>query len=130
MTKLCSIEGCGNPHNASGWCGMHYQRFKRHGDPLGVLVRHRLGNCERCGRQMISGLFGRTESTVVPGVCSSCSNPSDLRAKLHIPEPAYCTCTGTITRSPGLRDECADCRRRIPECFDDIPGDMISVETR
>lgn len=38
--KSCSVEGCnGNSHSsakgARGWCGMHYQRWKIHGDPLG-----------------------------------------------------------------------------------------------
>ena len=29
----CSISECGRPHVARGWCGPHYQRWKRHGDP-------------------------------------------------------------------------------------------------
>jgi len=33
--RFCSIEGCDNPHEARGYCGKHYQRFKTHGDPLG-----------------------------------------------------------------------------------------------
>jgi hypothetical protein len=32
--RLCSIEGCGKPHEAHGWCGPHYKRWLRHGDPL------------------------------------------------------------------------------------------------
>lgn len=32
----CSIEGCeGSPIVARGYCGAHYRRFRRHGDPLG-----------------------------------------------------------------------------------------------
>lgn len=30
--RICSIDGCGKPHNAKGLCGMHGQRLKRHGD--------------------------------------------------------------------------------------------------
>jgi hypothetical protein len=32
---MCSIDGCWNPHYARGWCTSHYERFRRHGDPLG-----------------------------------------------------------------------------------------------
>lgn len=35
MTKMsCSIEGCGKPQRARTYCSAHYQRWKRHGDPL------------------------------------------------------------------------------------------------
>lgn len=34
MKTICSIEGCGNPHLARGWCERHYRRWRRHGDPL------------------------------------------------------------------------------------------------
>lgn len=33
-TRICSIEGCDNPHRARGWCAAHYARWKNHGDPL------------------------------------------------------------------------------------------------
>lgn len=31
--KVCLIEGCGKKHCGSGFCGMHYARFRKHGDP-------------------------------------------------------------------------------------------------
>lgn len=33
---ICSIEGCGGAVSGGGWgwCGKHYSRWKRHGDPL------------------------------------------------------------------------------------------------
>lgn len=33
--RLCSIEGCGKKHFTRGWCGAHYYKWKKHGDPLG-----------------------------------------------------------------------------------------------
>lgn len=34
--RTCSIPGCHRQHEARGWCAAHYQRWKRHGDPLMV----------------------------------------------------------------------------------------------
>lgn len=31
---ICSINGCGETLHAKSWCGRHYMRWKRHGDPL------------------------------------------------------------------------------------------------
>lgn len=30
----CSIDDCGKPIKARGWCQMHYYRWRQHGDPL------------------------------------------------------------------------------------------------
>jgi len=34
-SELCSIEGCRKSVYKHGWCGVHYGRNYRHGDPLG-----------------------------------------------------------------------------------------------
>jgi hypothetical protein len=31
----CSVDGCGSRPTCKGFCNPHYQRFYRHGDPLG-----------------------------------------------------------------------------------------------
>jgi HNH endonuclease len=37
---ICSIEGCGRPEKARGWCNPHYKRWERFGNPLrGAPVR-------------------------------------------------------------------------------------------
>src|SRR5215204_588492 len=32
--RTCVIKGCGGPQEARGWCKKHYQRWRKHGDPL------------------------------------------------------------------------------------------------
>lgn len=32
--KLCSIEGCVGRVKGRGWCSVHYQRWRAHGNPL------------------------------------------------------------------------------------------------
>lgn len=31
---VCSVEGCENRATKRGWCGKHYQRWRKYGDPL------------------------------------------------------------------------------------------------
>lgn len=33
---ICSIRDCANPHYGRGFCKLHYQRWRAHGDPLTV----------------------------------------------------------------------------------------------
>jgi hypothetical protein len=33
--RLCSIPDCGKRHFGRGFCSAHYERWRRHGDPLG-----------------------------------------------------------------------------------------------
>jgi len=36
----CSIDGCVGPSRTRGWCGRHYWRWRKHGDPLKVQRIH------------------------------------------------------------------------------------------
>lgn len=36
---MCSVPGCDRVARARGWCRLHYERWKRQGDPLVVLPR-------------------------------------------------------------------------------------------
>ena len=56
--RTCSVDGCGNAHESRGWCGKHYQRWLKHGDPETVLMEqhHGLSNYERFMRHVdVSG---------------------------------------------------------------------------
>lgn len=44
--RICSVEGCNKPRHAHGYCNMHAQRVKRHGDPGGVLPEFIVGDDE------------------------------------------------------------------------------------
>lgn len=39
--KICSIVGCNKPIVARTWCGTHYQRWAKHGDPEFVKMTER-----------------------------------------------------------------------------------------
>lgn len=34
MKPDCAIDGCSKPSKTRGWCLMHYELWRRHGDPL------------------------------------------------------------------------------------------------
>jgi len=40
--RTCAVDGCNGdaakPGSGRGWCGKHYQRFRKHGDPLVSLL--------------------------------------------------------------------------------------------
>lgn len=47
MTQ-CSIEGCDGTHKARGLCGVHYQRFLKHGDPQIVKAQRGVRGIANC----------------------------------------------------------------------------------
>lgn len=53
-TRACSIEGCdraaGVPGSARGWCGLHYGRWQRNGDPLRVRRQRKVCAIDGCGK--------------------------------------------------------------------------------
>lgn len=44
--KTCSIQECQNKHKAFGYCDKHYQRYKKHNDPL---IAHPKKRCSAAG---------------------------------------------------------------------------------
>lgn len=53
----CSIEGCESESKGRGWCGKHYQRWKKHGSPtpegveLDAIKNRQRGECYYCGER-------------------------------------------------------------------------------
>ena len=49
--KICSIEDCNGKATRRGWCGKHYDRWRRHGDPnaymFGKDLRCTVDGCDR-----------------------------------------------------------------------------------
>jgi len=41
-TRLCTIEGCERKIVARGWCYRHYDRWRKHGDPMKTLTPTRV----------------------------------------------------------------------------------------
>ena len=43
----CKIDGCDRTKQYRGWCGMHYKRWRKHGDPGPAEMLHHWSNTER-----------------------------------------------------------------------------------
>jgi hypothetical protein len=50
--RLCSIKGCTKPHKGHGFCTLHYQRFKHHGDPLYERIQ-RICSVKGCNKKHV-----------------------------------------------------------------------------
>ena len=64
--RTCSVDGCGKPHAAKGFCYSHWERWKRHGDPLAGKKANRGKSCcvDGCSnpahsREMCKGHYQR-----------------------------------------------------------------------
>lgn len=63
MTGTCSVEGCARPVTARGWCGAHYRRWHKYGNPEALAPRKPAAEtgttkaCLTCGRTLDLGQF-------------------------------------------------------------------------
>ena len=70
--KQCTVDGCDKTARARGWCSMHYERWRKHGDPgSSKAMRPRryedsvLCECPGCEARPISKGFCSTHYTRV-----------------------------------------------------------------
>ena len=59
METLCSVDGCNNQARRKGWCGAHYHRWRRHGDPAS-------------GRTLLGAPGQFLEAVVIPHTGADC----------------------------------------------------------
>lgn len=106
---ICSVEDCTRPLMARGWCGAHYRRWHRYGDPEAVAPRPAriVGErkvCLSCEREMDKGEF--------PQGWSPCR---DCRKTLNYSAGKVCEgCAAPVcdANKSGLCKPCLGARRR------------------
>ncbi len=65
--RICSIENCGKPHLSRGWCGSHYWRWHKHGDPLSGRIDN--GEAGRYFREVVL-VYDGTDCLLWPYSCN------------------------------------------------------------
>jgi hypothetical protein len=78
----CKIEGCIKPVRTRGWCTAHYNRWQRHGDPLGGQIAQ--GEAQRFYREVVLPYDG-TDCLFWPyatiGRGYACMDPRDGKSR-------------------------------------------------
>lgn len=72
LGRTCTFEGCERKHLAKGYCKLHYQRLKKHGDPSISLSKH-----ER------HGMNNTEEYSIWCNMISRCHNPNSTSFKYY-----------------------------------------------
>lgn len=88
IERTCSVDGCGKPRLARTWCGMHYGRWKRTGDP-GPAEPMRTPKGSPRPKCATDGCRARARRN---GLCEPCS------AKTWRAGAAFCTIDGCDRR--------------------------------
>ena len=75
---VCSLDGCERPVETRGWCGPHYKRWWKHGDPTvvkskKVTIGDGYKSCSLCDRVLPLDDFFRN-SAALYGVCHYCKD--------------------------------------------------------
>lgn len=67
----CTLDGCGRPHYARGYCRAHHARWRRHGDPRAEVPIGAAGASRRSIRRRI-----RTERGPATAQSCACGTPA------------------------------------------------------
>lgn len=108
QTKLCSVEGCSEFIFATIYCGKHYTRFRKYGDPLGGSPSRNRDylnckiSCATCEQVFVGGTAAK--------YCSrTCSNRGRSRRGL---KRSCIVCDTDITERNGNTIYCSpDCQK-------------------
>jgi hypothetical protein len=114
QTYSCVISGCSDKHYARGWCKRHYQRWRKHGDPLGGGVdrgRRQPGPFpSQPERRRIARDFVNALKKVTP--CAGCGGPMlDWHNPEHIDRPVR-----RISRMVGIGSTLRNIKLEIARC--------------
>lgn len=102
---ICSVDDCEGPEYIRGWCTKHYQRWRKHGDPL-KLVNHprpkacSIPGCEKTDkirRGMCNMHFNRWERHGDPYYCEKPGWPQNLVLNLRFMPSGCVEFTGAIS---------------------------------
>lgn len=116
-SSTCAIDGCNKAHEARGWCGMHYRRWRITGSTQNP--------CAGCDREVI-GVTKYCSPECVPRCSiSGCAKPRrklDLCVKHDARKRKYGSTDDSVVRwtvpdrgVPGPRGDCKLCSNPIGE---------------
>lgn len=111
MTRpICTVEGCDRPHEARGWCAMHYRRAARAG--LFPSSEREAKVCEGCGRSYTTS---RTNGRVCSESCRWAIDPRYRRSE-PLPWRPCAACALPILTGEACSRSCRhELRRRAAE---------------
>jgi hypothetical protein len=113
--RTCSLDECSRPLLARGWCGAHYRRWHKYGDPLALAPRKpvRLAGeektCGTCARTLDRGEFpyGWSPCRSEDRRCAVCERPITNGSKTGLCSKCWGASRrsgATPTRLTGRRD--------------------------
>lgn len=112
--STCSVPGCGTPARTRGWCGPHYQRWRRYGDPLASAPprAEKICTVDGCGEPHVArGYCNRhyqsewVKPNAEPCIVDRCGSPAIARGlcpRHYTRELKHGDVAFTEVRPPGL----------------------------
>lgn len=105
--ETCSLASCDRRAKKRGWCGMHYLRWYRHGDPTYEAPHHTKCSMAGCDNEPRSARSGICEMHY----CRRRRNGHFDLLDTHVEDPAYRTVHTRVSRARGRASThpCVDC---------------------